>query len=230
MAAPEEIRPLAEFLHEKGYAVYAVRLRGHGTAPEDLGSRRWEEWYDSVNRAYVVMKNSVKSFSIIGFSTGGGVSLMQAAQKGKKLKSIVSINAPLRLQNISSKFSSAIVMWNNLLNKFDINNAKMEFVTNNPENPHINYFRNPISGVNQLGQLMENVEEHLNDITIPTLIIQGNNDPVVNPVSAQEIMEKLGTSQKELFEVESNRHGIVRGDVAEQIFVKIHEFIKKTLG
>ena len=64
MAAPEEIRPLADYLYKNGYNVYGVRLRGHGTAPEDLAIRNWEKWYDSASRAYIIMKNSVKTFSI----------------------------------------------------------------------------------------------------------------------------------------------------------------------
>ena len=36
LAAPKEIRALANFLFDRGYAVYGVRLKGHGTSPEDL--------------------------------------------------------------------------------------------------------------------------------------------------------------------------------------------------
>ncbi|OGP89902.1 MAG: hypothetical protein A2031_06670, partial [Deltaproteobacteria bacterium RBG_19FT_COMBO_43_11] len=61
MAAPEEIRPLADYLYKNRYNIYGARLRGHGTAPEDLASRNWQKWYDSVSRAYIIMKNSVKS-------------------------------------------------------------------------------------------------------------------------------------------------------------------------
>ena len=42
--------------------------------------------------------------------------------------------------------------------------AKKEFVENEPENPHINYFRNPVSGVLELERLMESVDEKLPDI------------------------------------------------------------------
>ncbi len=57
MAAPEEVRAMARYLYRHGYAVYAVRLRGHGTSSGDLAERRWESWYQSVNRGYIIMKN-----------------------------------------------------------------------------------------------------------------------------------------------------------------------------
>ncbi|MCP4133519.1 MAG: hypothetical protein GY754_21295 [bacterium] len=227
MAAPEEMRLLAENLHKEGYVVYGARLRGHGTAPEDLGHRNWYEWYNSVNRAYVVMKNSVKDFAIIGFSTGAGLSLLQAANKGNKLKGVVSINAPLRLQNISSRLSSAVVVWNKFIKKVRLEKGAMEFVKNDPENPHINYFRNPISGVNELGKLMNVVEGRLEEVKIPCLVVQGSNDPVVNPTSGLDIFEKLGSKDKELYRIYSDRHGIVRGEELKKVTSKILQFLNE---
>ncbi len=227
LAAPEEIRVIAENLHREGYNVYGARLRGHGTSPEDLAKRTWVDWYHSVNRAYIIMDNYVDDFAIAGFSTGAGLALLQATKKEKRFKGVISINAPLRLQNITSKFTSAFVAWNKLLKKINIEAGKFEFVTNKPENPHINYFRNPISGVNELGKLMSVVEENLDKVKIPSLIIQGSNDPVVNPVSGLEIFEKLGTTDKEMHRIYSNRHGIVRGDESERVTERMLDFLEK---
>ena len=226
MAAPEEIRPLADYLYKKGYNIYGARLRGHGTAPEDLAVRNWQKWYDSVSRAYIIMKNSLKSFAIGGFSTGAGIALLQASNKPSRFAGVISINAPLKLQNISSRLSSAVVAWNKFLSKINTNKGKMEFIANDPENPDINYLRNPVSGVNELEKLMNTVEERLKYIKDPTLVIQGSEDPVVNPVSGREILERLGAPQKELIRIEANHHGILRGKEAEQVNAKVLEFLK----
>jgi len=226
MAAPEEIRPLADYLYKNGYSIYGARLRGHGTAPEDLAQIRWEKWYDSVGRAYIIMKNSLKHFAIAGFSTGGDIALLQAANKPGKFKAVISINAPLKLQNISSKFASAIVAWNKLLTTFKAKKGKMEFVVNDPENPHINYLRNPVSGVGQLEKLMNVVEDRLKNITDPLLVIQGSDDPVVNPASGKDIYKKAGAAKKKIFTVKSERHGILRGKEAEEVNAKVLEFLQ----
>ena len=225
MAAPEEMRVLADNLYKAGYTVYSARLRGHGTSPEDLAERTWEEWYASVNNAYVVMKNSVKDFVMLGFSTGAGIALLQAANKGDKFKGVISINAPLKLQNITSHLSSAVVFWNKALEKVHINKGKMEYIANDPENPHINYTRNPMSGVNELGQLMDIVEKKLPEINIPSLIIQGSDDPVVNPESGLEIFTKIGTKDKEIVRIFSERHGIVRGEESKKVTSAILTFL-----
>ena len=44
MAAPLEVRELAEYLGRRGFWVYTPRLKGHGTAPEDLSIRIFKDW------------------------------------------------------------------------------------------------------------------------------------------------------------------------------------------
>ena len=225
MAAPEEIRVIADYLFKRGYNVYGARLRGHGTSPNDLAKREWIDWYNSVNRAYIIMENYVKDLAVAGFSTGAGLALLQAANKGHRFRGAVSINAPLKLQNIASHFSSAVVLWNSFIKKINFKKGGMEFISNKPENPGINYFRNPVHGVYELGKLMDRVESKLENIEIPVLVIQGSNDPVVNPESAREIFKKIGTDDKELYSVYAARHGIVRGPESARVAARIVEFL-----
>ncbi|MDY6934397.1 MAG: alpha/beta hydrolase [Spirochaetota bacterium] len=226
MSAPEEMRELADYLYHTGHAVYGVRMRGHGTAPEDLSQIQWNEWYDSVNRGYVVMKNTARKIAIVGFSTGAGLALLQAIRKRDRFCSVISINAPLKLNNIASNFASVVVFWNELLEKIHIKKGKMDFVDNQPENPHINYFRNPVSGVRELEKVMDAVRKGLKELDVPTFIIQGIDDPIVNPESGQEIYDKIGTERKELSRVYANRHVIVRGNGSHKIFAMVNEFLK----
>ncbi|HNT90011.1 MAG TPA: hypothetical protein PKL84_19260, partial [Candidatus Hydrogenedentes bacterium] len=57
MAAPLEVRSLGEYLYTRGYAVYGVRLRGHGTSPVDLAETGWEDWYASITNGYAVLRS-----------------------------------------------------------------------------------------------------------------------------------------------------------------------------
>lgn len=227
MAAPGEVRRLAERLYAAGYSVYGVRLRGHGTTPEDLAHMQWQDWYESVNRGYVVMKNAVNKFVIAGFSTGAGLALLQAAKKNEKFTGLVSINAPLKLQNINARLSGTASFFNTILKKFKMSNGKTEFVPNHPDNPEINYRRNPVHGVAELGKLMKVVEESLPLIKIPALIIQAAHDPVVNPESADAIFEKINSPKKELVKISSDRHGILSGEELDEVVENMIPFLKK---
>jgi esterase/lipase len=230
MAAPEEIRPLADHLYQNGYTVYGVRLRGHGTAPEDLAIQTWEKWYHCVGRAYIIMKNSTKSFVICGFSTGAGLALLQAANKPGKFAGIISINGPVKLKNSSSKFSRIIVIWNKFLTKIKVRKGKVEFVKNDPENPNINYFRNPVHGVYELEKLISTLKDKLADVKEPVLVIQGSDDPVVNPVSGLDIFSSLGSVNKQLVHMNADHHGILRGKESAQVKTKVLEFVRQVFS
>jgi len=230
MAAPAEMKQLAERLYKAGYSVYLVRLRGHGTSPRDLMQTKWQDWNESVNRGYVVMKNSVREFAICGFSTGAGLTLLQAEQKGEKYKALISIAAPLRLQDVRAYLSGAVNIFNTILEKLNLSKSKVDFIPNAPENPDINYGQNPVHGINELNKLMKLVEENLSSIKIPTLIIQAKGDPVVNPKSAIEIYKGISSTDKKLVIIDANRHGIVRGHELDQVAGEIISFLKRIFG
>lgn len=230
MAAPEEVRALGEYLYRAGYTVYGVRLRGHGTAPEDLAGRKWEEWYESANRGYIVLKNTVKKMAVAGFSTGAGVALYQAINKGGAFRCIVSINAPLKVNNIGSRLASTVVLWNSFLDRLRVGRGKMEYVKNDPENSHINYFRNPVSGVAELEKFMDVVEKNLKDLRVPALIVQGSKDPVVNPVSGLEIFDRIGGTDKELCRLYAERHGIVNGEGSLRVFRRVERYLGEAMA
>jgi esterase/lipase len=102
-------------------------------------------------------------------------------------------------------------------------------VVNDPENPHINYLRNPVRGVYELEKLMTQVKDRLKDVRDPALIIQGSDDPVVNPVSGREIYEGLGSERKQLIQINASHHGILRGHEARQVEDNVLRFLKDVL-
>jgi len=224
LAAPLEVRAMAEHFESKGYAVYAARLRGHGTASEDLAQTPWEDWYESVNRGYAIVKSLTDTIIIGGFSTGGVLALLAAGKKGGKIKAVFSINAPLQLRNYMAKFASSIVSMNSLLSRLK-GGSNWEYVENSPENKHINYTRNPVTGVKELGEAMRAMEEVLGNICVPTLLIQSHRDPIVDPSSGMGIYERLGTHEKELTYFDRDRHGVVNGPGSEEVFDRVDRFL-----
>jgi esterase/lipase/1-acyl-sn-glycerol-3-phosphate acyltransferase len=226
LAAPEEVRPLAEYLYQQGYTVFAPRLRGHGTSPEDLALRTWEDWLQSVERGYMILANSAKDVVLGGFSMGAGLALLAATNMLYKVKAVFAINCAMRLRRRSAKLAPAVVLWNKLVDKLVKDEGRRHFVPNEPENPHINYFRNPISGVKELMELMEQLSIRLDRIKVPTLLIQSSGDPVVHPEGSKEVYENLGSEDKELVMFNSDRHGILRGELSQRVFTRIVEFLR----
>lgn len=228
LAAPLEVRALAEFLASRGYAVYAARTRGHGTSPEDLARTAWEEWYESLNRGYAIIKSLTDDIVLGGFSTGGTLALLAAGRKKDKIRAVFSVNAPLQLRNYMARFASSIVSMNSLLGRLKY--GGWDYVENNPENKHINYTRNPVTGVKELGEAMRAMEGVLRDICVPTLLVQAHRDPIVDPISGSGIYEQIGANDKELTYLDFNRHGIINGPGSEQVFDRIDRFLLHALA
>ena len=224
MAAPLEVQGLASYLQRKGFWVYTPRLKGHGTSPEDLAQRHYTDWLASVEEGYALISSICERVVVGGFSTGAGLALHIAARV-KNLSGVFAVAAPLRLQDLSARFAPALDTWNRLMDKFGKGVAKKEFVNNVPENPHINYFRNPISGVSEIEKLMESLHPLLPHITIPALVIQSENDPVVDPKGSRRIFKRLGSIEKRYILFNFERHGILLGEGSDRVYRTIGEFI-----
>lgn len=227
MAAPPEVRELALYLGRKGYWVYAPRVRGHGTSPDDLATRTYQDWVASIDEAYTIANNSCKRVVVGGFSTGAGLALDLAARGVENLAGIFAVSPPLRLQDFSTRFVPAVDKWNRWMDLVGLDGAKKEFIPNDPENPHINYARNPIGGVRELGLLMEALEPKLPSIQLPVLVVQSAGDPLVDPKGSRRIFERLGSQDKQYLLFDIKRHGILLGEGSHQVHRAIGNFIAR---
>ena len=226
MAAPEEMKAFAYYLHEKKFTVYVPRLKGHGTAPEDLATTQYEQWIESVEEAFVILRHSCKKIIVGGFSTGAGLAL-ELSTRIKDITAVFAVAPPMRLQDLGSYFVPAIDAWNAMIKKVHLDTIAKEFIENYPENPHINYIRNPIAGIHQLEKLMEFLEPKLKTINKPTLVVQSRKDSVVDPKGTLKLFEKLGSDIKEYYIFDYDRHGILIGEGVERVYKAIENFIKQ---
>lgn len=225
MAAPVEMKALGDYLAKMGIWVYAPRLKGHGTTPDDLAVRTYRDWIQSVDRGYAIMRCLCRRVIIGGFSTGAGLALELAARMDD-LAGVFAVSPPLQLQDASSKLAPAVDTWNRLMTKIRLEGPKKEFIENNPENAHINYLRNPIAGIRELERLMAVVEKGLADIQSPALVVQSQQDPVVDPKGSKKAFEKIGSNDKQYVLFNFKRHGIVLGKGSGRVHRVIGEFVR----
>jgi esterase/lipase len=226
MAAPLEVKKLALYLGKLGFWVYVPRLRGHGTSPDDLAIRTYEDWKASIDRGYAVISSICREVVVGGFSTGAGLALDLAARVSR-VAGVFAVAAPLTLKDFASRFAPAVDMWNRIMDKAYKDGPKKEFVDNKPENPQINYLRNPISGVKEIERLMDELEPKLPDLSMPALIVQSRLDPVVDPKGSKKIFERIGSQDKKYILFNFKRHGILLGDGAEKVYQVIGDFVKQ---
>jgi esterase/lipase len=217
---------LAQYLYSLGFSVYIPRLKGHGTAPEQLANVTAEDWIRSYLRAVTIVKNTCQHVILGGFSAGGLLAL-EAASLHKDIVGCFAISPCLQLMDPATRLVPLVVGWNQIMDTLHLPSAAYRRFTNEPENLDTNYPLNYLSGVHQLERLIQRTRSHLSEIRSPMLLVQGDHDPVVNPASAKEIMGHICSEEKELAMMSFDRHVIVRGEGCEVVFERVGEFVKK---
>jgi esterase/lipase len=214
LASPAEVKPLSEKLVAEGYPVYGVRLPGHGTSPVDLRERSWEDWLRAVQRAYEILAAHVDKVCIVGFSTGGALSLIFASEHPPKLAGAVIINPPVKFRNKNMIFVPLLHGISRLVRWMPSFEGVVSYRANDTEHARINYRHIPVRALYELVRMNHVLSHQLNRVYCPCLLMQSTADPVVMPDSSKTLKTELVNTDVSYVEVESDRHGILYEDVA----------------
>jgi len=229
LSAPMEVAELGAYLRGKGFWVYQVRLKGHGTSPEDLVLRSGKDWVESVDLGYALLSAICDRVVLGGFSFGGGVAL-DCASRVRNAAGVFAICPPQRLLDISSRFAPAMTAWNRVMDLISYQEAKREFVETVPERPQINYARIPVAGLRELERFMRELEPKLARIALPVQVLQAEGDPVVDPHGSRRLFEMVGSHEKQYQTFPLQRHGILAGPGSGEVHEAIGAFVAGLLG
>jgi esterase/lipase len=225
LASPAELKKMGQRLAALGHPVLGVRLKGHGTSPWDLHERKWLDWMASVHRGHEIMSHLTNEVLIIGFATGAALALNFAATKPDKLSGVVAVSAPLKFCYRSLAFAPLMHGLNKLSEWAFVQEGIKPFQIGQAEHPDIDYRNMPVRGLVELRKAVEELDRRLPEVTCPVSIIQGTDDPIVDPASAQLLIDRIGSSEKTLHMVPSRRHGILHENIAGT-----HALVLSSLG
>lgn len=179
---------------------------------------------DAVERACALMRARVERVALGGFSTGGLLALKAAAARGHAVAGVFAINPPMKLRDGNARFAGPVESWNHLVDAVGMP-GRWSYVANHPEWPLINYHLNPVHAIHQLTRLIATAPADLPRVLAPTLIIQGDRDPVVDPAGATRLHALIGAAEKTLVPMSFARHGIVQGEGAPLVWRRVVEFV-----
>jgi carboxylesterase len=181
-ATPSEMRPVAERLLQAGLASYGVRLPGHGTTPQDLSHRQWQEWYVTVEQGYKSLKEDFPIVYGAGMSTGCLLLSVLAAQN--PLDGMVLFSPYLQISHWLAPYAGWLKWF-------------MPYQTR-PEHEQSNryYHRRPVAGVHQINCLIRTLRPLLPQISCPVMAFNGEGDQTVDIASGQQFVENLGSIVK----------------------------------
>lgn len=218
---PKEMRWMGEYLANLGYTILGVRLAGHATKPEDMRRTNWQDWVNSIEDGYHLLKSVTDQIFLIGFSMGGILSLQFASHH--LVTGTVVLSTPYALPSDPRlSFIGIVALFMPWMKQRPTD-------WHNPEaaEDHICYPYFPTRSVIQLRELLNQMRAGLPRIKTPVLIIQSKQDSGVDPHNAELILAELGSSDKQIFWVENSGHVIPREPDRELAFQAIHQFIQR---
>jgi esterase/lipase len=213
LSSPAELKDFGRKLADLGHPVLCVRLKGHGTTPWDLRERSWLDWQASVLRGYEIMSHISSEVLVVGFATGASLALLLAAENPRGIAAVVAVSAPLKFRVRGLRFAPTLDRLNTLSKWVYAQDGIKPFQLNEPEHPEFEYRNMPVRGLVELRKIADALHQKLPEIMCPVTVIQGSNDPIIDPASAKIIHERIGSLDKQLHIVESDRHAILHENI-----------------
>ena len=85
----------------------------------------------------------------------------------------------------------------------------------------------PMDTLEALQGLIAGVRESVGQITVPTFVVQGRHDQVIDPESANIIYNGINSSKKELQWYEESGHVITLDKEKEQLHEDVYNFLQQ---
>jgi carboxylesterase len=209
-----EIRPLYDYLCDKGFDVYMPVLAGHEGTQKELSASKYRHWIESVEIEYEKLSQKGKNIIVVGFSMGGliAVHLFDKFQFEK----LVFVNTPIYYWDVKKILGN---IWSDLL-KREYSNMKRYFKSGTDK---------PLKTLIQFAILLKNSKQKLVNIKCDTLILQSKNDDTVKASSAEYLFNSL-QGQKDIKYYNGGNHQILNSEISNLVCEDIYKFITNQWG
>lgn len=221
--SPGHMRPLGEYLAERGFAVRGISLPGHASRIEDMNGPDWRAWLTCAREAADDLKKGHRHVYAAGLSMGGVLSLLLGEEK--KADAVVSLASPMRIYAARDAFLSRLI-WPFVPYVPDKTFASEGFL----DEYDFGYDATPVRRVKDLTRLMRMAERGLGDLHCPLLIVQSHADGTVRPVSADILYARAASKRKELLMLERSPHVVTLGIEREEVFRRAGDFLARCAG
>ncbi|MGH7805006.1 MAG: alpha/beta hydrolase [Candidatus Binatia bacterium] len=222
----EEVEPLAKRFHERGWAVAAPLLPGHGTRVEDLRRATLGDWFGAALAAWDRLGTRAgESRFVAGVSMGGLLTLHLAHERAREVAAIAVLAPALALvSQRSAEIALRLARLPWLPPFLEITpKGRTDRVT-------AAYDRIATRAVGELVKLQRIVRTELPDIHVPTLILEGALDQTVAAGTAAAIERALGAPVKRRRIFDDGRHVLTEGSCAPAVLDEVEAFFRGAIS
>lgn len=210
---PHEVHPLADALHEAGYAVRVPLIAGH-TDLDALERSTWRDWYESAAEEFERLRDGGKRrVVVLGFSMGSLLTLRLAALRAAEVDGIVAISVPLRFPWWQRRAIVAMA-------KLRSNRLLRDAIGILPKDggPDIRVMREvdgspslegfPYPALAEMLALQAEVADLLPHVHAPTLLVHGRYDHTAPVELSAEVSQAIGSARVEREILPRSFHGV----------------------
>lgn len=198
------------------YDVYTFTLAGHdGLFTGNMDEKSWIK--SAEDMMTFLREKGYKKIYVIGHSMGGVIAT-KLANKYKEIKKIVLIAASFRYLAYKNGEFDLIKL---------IKKSKEVFGEYSGNEVITRLIKMPIPVLKEFSNIVNNNQNNLKKIYIPTLIIQGNKDSLVPLETADYIYNSIPTKDKNILIYNGVSHDVFRSSKKDEITNEIIKFLKK---
>ncbi|HOO56775.1 MAG TPA: alpha/beta fold hydrolase [bacterium] len=218
--APIEMSLVGKYLAERNITVSGIMLAGHGTLPDDMDRTTWRDWVESAERGYEELCGKCEEVFVAGLSMGGALTLYLASRH--ELPAAVAYAAAAKVIDPRLVLFPLLNRFVRFLPKED----KVDAVAPDAMDYIRCYEYIPMSGIKNIIELTEVVQEGLPRVKCPLLLFQGLKDRTVNPKVAQLIYDSVGSEKKNLIWLQNSGHCVPVDAQREYVWERTFNWIK----
>ena len=223
-ASPTEMRPLGDFLHQRGLTVSGICLPGHGTSPADLTRTRWEDWYEEVETGFGNLHQVCDIVFVAGLSAGGILGTLLAAKEPQRLCGLCLLCPAFYLH---SRFLFLSPLLAPVIRSIPKSTEDREYLAHHGL---FSYSDMPTPALAQLHRLIHRGRKEFSRVHQPTLIFLGQKDETVRPSSGITLFNRHASLDRNLVFLPRADHILTVQPGAHFIFSRIHQFIDHYSG
>jgi carboxylesterase len=224
---PYELMPVIAALEAVGVRVVAPCMPGHEGPGPVMPDSSWREWVAAVQSAFDSLVAEGAEVVVVGFSTGATLALHLASERPVARQVLLAPFLAIRYSTLIPLRPSSYLRQ---LARLVPNLPRRGPAVRDPEMRRwaagTDRFRtfNVNAAVSAL-ELIDLVKPRVSEITIPTLIIQGKLDSVVEPGNAAWLYEHLGATQKTMIMLPLSDHLIALDRERDRVVALTRDFV-----
>jgi carboxylesterase len=203
--SPVSLRPLAELLAARGFAVDLPRLPGHGTTWRDMLPTRYDDWRAYVEARARALRERTERVVLVGLSMGGTLSLDVASGTGAPIAGVVAINSQILDR------TGVIVKLGPYLEKIlPVVPAAVAGLTRNdiakPDVAERAYGWIPSAAGNSLLRALPRIRVQLARMPCPVVVMYSPNDHSVSPKNSKALLGLIRAPELDALVLEHSYH------------------------